>query len=85
MQILAKTVVACLLCLATCYPVHSEILRGTATDKIWINGKIIKSWACSEKGCDLNSIIKTKSKIWYCKTDIRFKEEAVNVCSTAKN
>ena len=85
MHIILKTILACLIAVTTCYPIYAEMLQGTATDKIWMEGTIIKSWACSEKGCDLNSIIKTKDKIWYCKTDIRFKDEAINVCSTAKN
>ena len=54
MHIMFKTTVACVIVLSTCYPVRAEILKGTATDKIWITGKIIKSWACSEKGSDVN-------------------------------
>ena len=52
-----------------CYPINAETLTGTATDKIWKTGTILDSWN-KEDSIHRFSIIQTKNKFWYCRTDI---------------
>ena len=67
----------------TCYPICAETLTGTATDKIWKTGTILDSWN-KEDSIYRFSIIQTKNKIWYCRTDIG-ENKAINRCHTAKD
>ena len=61
----------------------AETLTGTDTDKIWRTGTILDSWS-KEDSIYRFSIIKTKNRIWYCRTDIG-EDKAINRCHSAKN
>ena len=61
---------------------YTETLSGTATDEIWRKGTILDSWN-KEDSIYRFSIIKTKNRIWYCRTDIG-ENNAINRCHTAK-